>query len=192
MDYTQYIGRGTDQLTGQPRPISYLPNVSEWVDRVYCWETESGDVYSADQVLGGTYGVANAPIQAVANRTFFLRENMSKIAQVINAMQIALGPLLTTIKKLLIQRSSEYNHETEAWLYLGDSPAARQIYNDVAAKPAPDFKIWFSNGTYFANPTIKLTLENAAVYWLKTDGSAISIISVEDALDPEARTNPEG
>ena len=180
MDYTSYKGRGKDKISGEYRPIRYLPNVSEWVGKIYMLEDES-DQYSADDVLGGVGGIDNAQPQALANRTYYLKDTLVKIGEVISAMQLALAPMLTTIKKLVIQKNTVTDWEHDAWLTMKSSTEADQFYERIKGS-VPRIILTFDNG-YVQNPIFRVTLENSKVFFIRTDGVTVLVPRVEDFLD---------
>ena len=186
MNYEDYAGRGTDKYTGALRPLTYLPNTSEWVKNILCLEAETNQ-YTADEVLGGLYGIDNAPAQALANRTEFVRLNLVRLGDIVQAMISALEPMLTTIKKLRVQEFDvdiDYTHE--AWLSLGNSPQATTIYTAFASKEKPSVQLIVETGVTRQNPTFEMTLENGRVIWLRTDGTTSIVPNVDDILDPDA------
>lgn len=180
MDYSTYRGRGKDKITGELRPISYLPNVSEWVGRVYCLEDES-DRYSADDVLGGLSGIDNAQAQALANRTYFLKDGFVRLAEIITAMQLALEPTLTTIKNLAVQELEITDYKHQAWMGMGSDPDARSFYSSFAGT-IPRVSFTFSGGSV-VNPIIEISLENGKTFFIRTDGKSVIIPSVDEFLD---------
>lgn len=173
MDYTLYQGRGTNKSTGVARPITYLPNTSEWVEQIYALAAESSG-YSADKVLGGVDGIANAPIQALANRTYFLKDYIVRIATVLNAIQVALAPTLKTVKALKYQPGAVDDPDHEALL---------KLTVDLNGK---DMTVDFENGTYVVNPILELTLENGNTFYLRTDGLSSIVPNINTFLNSTA------
>ena len=138
-------------------------------------------------MLGGLYGIDNAPAQALANRTEFVRLNLVRLGDIVQAMISALEPMLTTIKKLRVQEFDvdiDYTHE--AWLSLGNSPQATAIYTAFASKEKPSVQLIVETGVTRQNPTFEMTLENGRVIWLRTDGTTSIVPNVDDILDPDA------
>ena len=165
MDYSVYKGRGINKVTHVDRPITYLANQSEWVDRIYCIEAED-NVYTADKVLGSTYGVTNAPIQALANRTYYLKEYVDRLTDHLNALLIAISPQLSNIKAIVVSTTAPTDTEHFAWLNYGVNV------------DQPTFKFTFDNGTTTTNPVLKLTLENGRIVYLRTDGNSADITPI--------------
>ena len=103
MDYAKYKGRGVRKVDNATRPITFLDNNAEWVENIYCLEAED-NIYTADLVLGSRDGVANAPIQALANCTNYLKEIVMKVLAYFNALQNALSAQLDNVKAAIIQK----------------------------------------------------------------------------------------
>lgn len=181
MEYTHYKGRGKDKISGEIRPVTYLPNISEWVGKIYCLEDET-DRYSADDVLGGVGGVDNAQGQALANRTYFLKDSLVKMGEIISAMQLAMQPMLTTIKKLVIQQNEVTDYLHEAWLYLGDDAEAQRFYRQIVGI-VPELIITFEGGSYVKRPIFELSFEDGRTFFIRTDGVTVIVPKVEDFLD---------
>ena len=181
MDYNSYQGRARHKQLGYEKAITYLPNVLEWVDRVYCFEAET-DQYTADQVLGGLNGIDNAPTQALANRTYYLKDKLVRLAEVVSAIQVALSPLLTTIKTLKIQESEVEGYDYQAWLAFEPSEEATELYSEIAGK-VPTIKVEFEGGSYVLNPIFELTLENGRTVIIRTDGQSSLVPSVDTYMD---------
>ena len=187
MDYSVYQGRGTHKITGQRRPDTFLPNVDEWADGILCLEAEN-DPYTADEVLGGVQGIDNAPTQAVANRTVFLLKRMYELGVIIDSMQTALGPMLTTIKKLNIRRITpqeeptfNYNYDYNAWMQYENTPAG-----DAAHATLPSqyhLSIAVEGGQYVENPTFMITDQTGRTVYIKTNGDSVFIQDASGWLD---------
>lgn len=184
MDYTQYQGFGRNKVTGQVRPLSYLPNTSEWVGYILCLEADSG-AYKPDQVLGGAEGISNAQAQALSNRTQFLRTNLSRLAAIVSAMQEALAPSLRAIKTLKITHTEPSDPDYSAWLDLEYTPETEAFLGTMVDPAAFDCKIYFDNGTYAQSPVLEITEQTGKTFFIRTDGTSILVESVEDQLDSD-------
>lgn len=184
MDYNIYQGLGRDKYSGFVRPLTYLPNAQEWVDRVLCLEAETAQ-YQADEVLGGLSGISNAQAQALANRTFFLRDNLVKLSEIVIAMQEALGPLITTIKALIISHIEPSDWVHQAWLGF-ENDEAYQAWRAQWTSAIPTFEVYYLNGTHVRFPILEVTCEDGKTYFLRTDGTEHRVPAVEEYLDPEA------
>ena len=182
MDINNYKGRGKDKISGEYRPIRYLPNVSEWVGKIYMYEDET-DQYTADDVLGGLTGIDNAQSQALANRTYFLKDKLMKLAEVVSAMQLAISPMMTSMKKLVIQSEAVTDWEHEARLVLEPSAEADALYEQIRGK-VPRVVLSLESG-YVVSPTLKITLENGKVFFIRTDGETVIVPKVEDFSDTD-------
>ena len=191
MDYNTYQGLGHDKYSGFTRTLTYLPNAQEWVDRILCIEAETSQNY-ADEVLGGLSGVSNAQAQALANRTYFLRDNLVKLSEIVIAMQEALGPLITTIKALVVSHIEPTDWVHQAWLGFENTQAYQQ-WRASWTSDIPEFQLYYQNGTYVRYPILEVTCEDGKTYFLRTDGTEHRVPTVEEYLDPEARLiNMEG
>lgn len=156
MDYEAYIGRGIHKITGRDRPVTTLPNDVEWVENIYCLEA-ADNVYTADKVLGGVDGVANAPIQALTNRTNYLKDTVFKLLAYVNALQNALSAQLDNVKAAIIQKTDP-NNSKYFWM------KADRALNTSS------FKITLADGRIFNQPVLRLTLETDRVIFVRTDG----------------------
>lgn len=182
MNYGSYKGRGKNKQTGHERPMTYLPSESEWVSNVYCLEEET-DQYSADDVMGGANGISNAPTQALANRTVFLKDNLIRLAEVLSAVQEALSPLLNTIKSLKVQEQAVTNWDHEAQLKLENTAEAQRLYESISGK-VPAITLTCANGVVFSHPIIEITLETNRTVFIRTDGSSVLVPNIHEVLDP--------
>ncbi len=185
MDYTLYQGRGTDKITGALRPLAYLPNTSEWVPGIYCLEAEDSR-YQADEVLGGVTGIDNAQAQALSNRTQFLRVNLARLANIVAAMQLAMGPMLRTIKTLKISHTEPTDTDYSAWMDLERNGASDSLFAQMASDAVFDLRLEYQNGTYSKSPVLELTESTGAIWYIRTDGTTVLIDAVEDQLDADA------
>lgn len=183
MDYSTYKGRGRNKISGAERPVTYLPNVAEWVSKVYCIECDN-EIYSADDVLGGVNGVDNAQGQALANRTYFLKENVIRLMTVVSAMQLVLSPMLTTIKKFSIQPDAPTDWEHESWLQLEDSAETRQLYAQIEGK-LPTIKLTLTNGQTITKPIFNIELDDGRTFYIRTDVSSVLVPKVEEYVYPQ-------
>lgn len=61
-----YVGFGIDPVTGKRHEINHLPVMNEWEPGIY--QHEQGD-----KIIGGIDGIANLPLQQLANRTEYLK-----------------------------------------------------------------------------------------------------------------------
>ena len=189
MNYGIYQGRGCDKFSGVRRPDSFLPKTAEWVDKILCLESENTQ-YEADKVLGGAEGIANAPLQALANRTQFLFNNLVKVVEILNAMNYALAPQMEAIKTMLCQLNQPTDYTHYSWLYLGNSNEAKQIYNNFAAEDTPDVILTLENGNSIRNPMFEIVLEGGKSIFVRTDGHINTIPPISD-LDPEVLPQPD-
>ena len=181
MDYGSYRGRGRDKMSGAFRPIGYLPETSEWVDKIYRLEDET-DQYTADDVLGGVDGIDNAAPQALANRTRFLKDQLVLFATILSAMQDALSPVMATIKRLAIQKEAPTDPKI-VWLQLEEGASAEHIYN-VAAQRTPLLVVTLENGQQMVNPVLEMTLEDGRTFYVRTDGVNVTVPKVSEYLEP--------
>ena len=158
MNYEDYRGRGTHKVTNRDRPVTTLENISEWVQDVYCLEGED-NIYTADKVLGGRDGVSNAPIQALTNRTTYLKDAVVKLTEYIRALQIATQTLLDNVKSVIVSKSAPSDTVHQAWI---------KVANNV--NYTTGFKLVLANGNVISNPIFRVTLENGRVIYIRTDG----------------------
>ena len=158
MDYSTYRGRGVRKSDLAQRPIVTLPNVSEWVDDVYCINAEDAN-YTADEVLGDPDGVTNAPIQALANRTNYLRTRVEQLTDFLSTLYKLSSEGLSMVKAIRVQTSA-VSSMSDAWL---------QYRSNLTT---PTFKIVCSDGTTFNNPNFRVVVSepHSATYVLRTDG----------------------
>lgn len=66
-----YVGFGIDPATGRRHAIKHLPAMAEWEPGVY--QVEQGD-----KIIGGVDGIHNLPIQQLANRTEYLKQQIDQ------------------------------------------------------------------------------------------------------------------
>ena len=66
-----YVGFGIDPVTGRRHAINHLPVDADWETGIY--QLEEGD-----SVIGGVKGIDNLPLQQLANRTEFLKQEVEK------------------------------------------------------------------------------------------------------------------
>ena len=69
-----YAGFALDPKTGQRHAINHLPKSATWEDGVYRLEPK-------DKILGGIDGIANLPLQQLANRTEYLKQKAEQQAE---------------------------------------------------------------------------------------------------------------
>ena len=175
MDYSKYRGRGRDKTSGVERPLTYLPNETEWVEKIYCVESDDG-IYSGDEVLGGVQGVDNAQAQALSNRTNWLYEQMgeletklNEIDSILSILQVKIAPILSTIKKLAIQAEPVTDWEHYAWWQPEATAEARALLEEIEGKlPTLTFKR--EDGSVLTNPVLKVTFENGKEFYIRLDG----------------------
>ena len=157
MNYESYQGRGVNRATNRDRPVTYLPNTSEWVTRIYCLEGED-NIYTADKVLGGLDGVSNAPLQALANRTYYLYEQMSKMLEYLRALRESLSAELSNVKAVVAQKTEPADKEYTVWL---------QTTQNFTS---PTFTFTLADNTTAVNPVLRATLEDGSYLYLRFDG----------------------
>lgn len=181
MDYASYRGRGRDKLSGAARPLTYLTEAAEWVDQILCIEDEN-DQYYADEVLGGSNGIVNAPTNALTNRTLFLRNFAYRLADVVSALNLTLAPLLQTIKTLKIGIDNEPSDYTSlAWLQFPDTQTARDWIDGWTTDP-PVVRLEYEDGEAFDDPFFELTLDDGRVFYLRTDGQSYIIPDIPEEV----------
>ncbi|MBQ9528191.1 MAG: hypothetical protein IJR68_11320 [Fretibacterium sp.] len=66
-----YVGFGIDPVTGKRHEINHLPVMDEWEPGIY--QHEQGD-----KIIGGIDGIANLPLQQLANRTEYLKKAIAE------------------------------------------------------------------------------------------------------------------
>ena len=165
MDYTTYEGRGVHKVTNKDRPVTTLENISEWVDDIYC--IAAGDnVYTADKILGGREGVANAQAQALANRTNYLRDTVLKCVAYVNALQNALSAQLSNVKAAIVAKTDP-NNDKYFWM-----KADRNL-------ESTSFQITLDGGRVINQPVIRLVLENGRVLYIRTDGTSGDLSDID-------------
>lgn len=157
MNYEAYIGRGVHKVTNKDRPVTTLDNISEWVDNIYC--IEAGDnVYTADKVLGGRDGVANAQAQALTNRTNFLKDAVMQLVDYVGALRAAIQPHLQNVKAIVVQKSAPADPYNYVWL------KTTQNFTD------PAVKLTFANGSSVSNPIFRVEFVPRGTVYIRTDG----------------------
>ena len=66
-----YVGFGIDPATGKRHAINHLPATAEWEPGIYQFEEN-------DKIIGGIDGIDNLPLQQLANRTEYLKEQIDR------------------------------------------------------------------------------------------------------------------
>lgn len=161
MDYTRYQGLGRRKSDGKTRDLTFLDSVSEWVPEILCLATDTG-AHTEDKVLGGIDGVANAQAQALANRTVFLRNSVQQLSAIISTLMLNLAPQLSLSKNLVVSKAAPKDWTYKAWLNVG------------VESPSPSIRFVFDDRSDVINPTLRLTLDDGKIIFIRTDGQSVA------------------
>lgn len=168
MNYDLYQGFGANKTNGARRDLTFLDETSEWVEQVLCLARDTG-AHHADQILGGSDGIANAPAQALANRTLYLRNSVQQLAAMIRSLTNLLAPTLSAMKNLVVAANKPSDTAHKAWL---------KMESGWTYSEQPTFRLTLKAPTDIAaaaveNPTFRVVLDDGTVYYLRTDGQSV-------------------
>ena len=183
MDYNIYSGYGAKKTDGSQRAPTYLSEESEWTENILCLERDTAE-HGADLILGGANGIVNAPMQALANRTVYLRNAIQQLASVVKILTLNLSSYMSTIKNLYVATTKPADFTYNAWLsFQGADDPPVPLQHEVVVVTEAQYE-----GAYtqrLTAPTLRLVCDNGDVFFIRTDGQSVDPNSIgSDPVEP--------